>query len=311
MTSSVLRVKEELAHVRSPRHCCQLAELSALLHMDGTYRIRGNEGHSIVTESAGVNTARKIYTLIHSLFEVETSLLKVERSSPRKGKVYRLEIPEQPGFHQMLNEIGVLDSALSPEPTVPRRLLRSECCAAAALRGAFLGGGYTSEPYRPADFEITFATRETALTFLELFRRKSIEPGMRQRRNQWVVYLKSRPGISEFFAVTGAHHAYLELESQAIINSTKNSVNRVVNCDAANARRLAESSLRQREAIGRLRSAGLLQRLDPALADLADARARNPQASLAELGQLLEPPVSKAVVQARMRRLTSQAPPGP
>jgi len=36
---------------------------------------------------------------------------------------------------------------------------------------------------------------------------------------------------------------------------------------------------------------------------------RYPQASFAELGRLMDPPVSKAVVQARMRRLESLLPP--
>lgn len=276
--------------------------------MDGTYRISGQEGHSLVTESAGVNAARKIYTLIHALFGIETSLVKVERSSPRKGRVYRLEISEQAGFFQMLNELGVLDNTLAPEPAVPVRLTRNDCCVSAALRGAFLGGGYASEPYGKADFEITFSTRDAALAAKELLLRKSIKPGMRQRRNQTVVYLKSRAQISEFFALTGAHHACLEWQSQSIMSGTRSAVNRLVNCDSANARRLAESSLRQRGAIGRLSSSGVLHRLDSVLIELAHARCENPQASLAELGQLLDPPVSKAVVQSRMRRLTSAVP---
>src|SRR5665647_751048 len=141
MTSSVHRVKEELGHLKPSRHCCQVAELSALLHMDGSYTIRGSEGHVLVTESSGVYTARKIYSLVHTLFELETPVIKVTRSTPRRGDVYRLEIHEQPGFQQALNELGVLDVHLSPEPVVPRRLTRNDCCAASALRGAFLGGG--------------------------------------------------------------------------------------------------------------------------------------------------------------------------
>jgi len=309
MTSASHRVKEELSHVRSPRRCCQLAELSALLHMDGTYRISGG-GHSLATESAGVGTARKVYTLIHALFDVETPLVQVERNTPRKGKVYRVEVNDQPGFHQMMNELGVLDSSLTPELAVPRRFLKNDCCAAAALRGAFLGGGYIGEPYRPADFEICVASGDTAESFAQLFRRKSIDVGLRRRRGQWVLYLKSRTRIAEFLAITGAHHAYLEWESHAILNSTKSSVNRLVNCDSANARRLAESSLKQREMISKLRSAGLVARMEPPLAQLVEARTSYPQASLAELGQMMSPSVSKAVVQARMRRLASMVPLG-
>lgn len=310
MTSSVHKVKQELANCRASRRCCRIAELSALLHMDGTYRIRGHEGHYLVSESSGVHTARKIYTLIHQLFQVETSLVKVQRSSPRRESVYRLEIPEQEGFHQMLNEIGVLDSSLSPDTAIPRRITRNACCVAAALRGAFQGGGYLTEPYGPADFEIAFSSKDTAVAFRDLFSRKSLEPGMRQRGNQWVLYLKKRQQISDFLAVTGAYSAHLEWESQTIIKATKNAVNRLVNCDAANARRLAEASLRQREVIKELRGLGLLDNADPVLVELAGVRTAHPQASLAELGKLLEPPVSKAAVQGRMRRLSSMLPDG-
>jgi DNA-binding protein WhiA len=303
MTSSVHRVKEELGHYRPSRHCCRVAELSALLHMDGTYMIRGSGGHMLVTESSGVYTARKIYTLLHSLFELETPLVKVTRSSPRRGTVYRLELPDQPGFHQALNELGVLDASLSPEELVPRRLTRSDCCAASALRGAFLGGGYISEPLGPADLEISFSSRESARAFDELFRRRGLRPGTRQRRNQWVLYFKQRQQISSFLAVVGAHGAHLSWESRTIMNSTRNAVNRLVNCDAANARRLAEASLRQREIVSRLMALGVLADAPGELAELADARLRYPQASMAELGRMLDPPATKAVVQGRMRRL--------
>jgi len=305
MTSTLQKAKEELAHYRGSRRCCQLGELSALLHMDGTYGIRGREGNFLVTESSSAYTARKINTLIHNLFEVETSMVKVERSSPRKGNVYKLEAAEQPGFHQMLNELGVLGLNLSPEPWVPKRLSGRKCCASAVLRGAFLGGGYISEPYGPADFEISFTSRAAAVPCEDLFRKKSLLPGLRKRRSHWVLYLKKRDHISEFLAITGAHSAHLEWESQTIMNSTRNRVNRLVNCDAANARRLSEASLRQRELIRELKAQGLLVKADPMLAELAEARLNYPQASLAELGKFLDPSVSKATVQGRMRRIES------
>ena len=179
---------------RSSRKCCRLAELSALMHMDGTYTISGSRGHSLVTESAGPSTARKIYTLVHSLFEIKTSVVKVSRSSPRRGNVYRLEVPEQPGFHQVLNELGLLDSSLTPVRTVPSRLTRNDCCVASALRGAFLGGGYVSEPFGPAELEISFSSHDSCVAFKDLMRRKSLEPGIRRRRSQWVLYLKKAAG---------------------------------------------------------------------------------------------------------------------
>lgn len=308
MTSAIQKVKQELAHHQSSRRCCRLAELSALLHMDGTYTIRGGKRHVLVTDSSGVNTARKIFTLIHALFDVETPVIQVQRSSPCHENIYRLEIGDQPGFQQMLYELGILDRRLSPERSLPIRITRNDCCVAAALRGAFLGGGYVSEEFGPADLEISFSSGEASRSFEQLFIRKSLSPGFRARRGQWVLYLKKREQISAFLAVTGAHSAHLQWESQTIINSTKNKVNRLVNCDAANARRLAEASLMQREVISELMSLGLLGRGDPVLLEMAEARIRHPQASLAELGKLLDPPVSKSSVQSRMRRLLSLLP---
>jgi len=308
MTTTAQKVKEELARRRSSRRCCQLAELSALIHMEGTYRIRGKERHYLVTESSDVLTARKIYTLMHALFPVETPMVKVQKSSPRKENVYRLEVPDQAGFHQMLYELGVLDSSLTPGQSIPGRLTRNPCCVAPTLRGAFLGGGYISEPFGPADFEISFSSRTAAILIKDLFARKSLEPALRVRRGQTVLYLKRRQAISEFLAITGAHSAHLDWESQTIINSTKNAVNRLVNCDTANARRLAEASLMQQEMINVLRDEGIIDSADPALVQLAEARLKNPQAALSELGVLLVPPVSKAVVQGRMRRLFSLLP---
>jgi cell division protein WhiA len=308
MTSEVQKTKEELARLRSSRRCCRLAELSALLHMDGTYSIRGGKRHFLVTDSAGVNTARKIYTLLHSLFDVETSVIKIQRSSPSHQNVYRLEFGDQPGFHQVLNELGVLDMSLMPEQSLPSRLTRNECCASAALRGSFLGGGYISEAHRPADMEIAFSSRRNAMSVEALFKRKSLEPGIRSRRGQWVLYLKKRSSISLFLAVIGAHQAHLRWESQVIMNTVKNRVNRMVNCDAANARRIAEASTRQREVVNELKALGILDRAETALVRIAELRLSYPQASFAELGKMLDPPVSKACVQGRMRRLEALLP---
>lgn len=305
MTVVPKRARDELVHYMPGKKCCQIAELSALLHLDGTYRISGQSGHSFTVECPGANTAKKIFTLMRSNFEVEMELYKVERNSPRNESVYRLEIKEQGGYFQMLNEVGVLDSNLKPAKTIPARIVHNRCCVGAALRGAFLGGGFISEPFGKADFEITFSIEELSRQFLELLRRKEIDAELRNRRGQWVLYLKKRQDITGVLAIMGSHGTCLEWESQTIMNSVKNNVNRLVNCDSANADRLARASLRQREVINNLKSSGEYNRLDPELLELAEARLAHPQASYSELGKMLSPPVPKSVVQARMKKIES------
>ncbi|MBN1288667.1 MAG: DNA-binding protein WhiA [Actinobacteria bacterium] len=305
MNNADERVRNELAHYQASKQCCRIAELSALMHLDGVYKISGTSGHSFITESPGANTAKKVYTLVRTLFDLDMDLCRVERSSPRRESVYTVEIRDQNGFYQMLNEAGILDSNLNPMKAIPSRLVKSGCCVSAALRGAFLGGGYLSEPYGQSNLEITFTSGELAVQFRELLLRKGLKAGLRSRRGAWVLYLKKRQDITETLALIGAHGICLQWESQSVINSTKNRVNRVVNCDSANAGRLAKASLRQRELINRLKSKGVLSILEPELAELAEVRLRNPQASYGEIGKLLSPPVGKSVVQGRMKKIES------
>ncbi len=302
MSSASFRVKEEISRINSPRKCCRISELSALLHMDGSYMYRSS-GRALITESNEVFTARKIHYLMRSLFNLSDTPVVVERESPKRRKVYVLEFSEQAGFFQALNELGILDVKLSPEPCIPERIVKRDCCVSAALRGAFLGAGYLSEPYKPADLEITFSSEYAADLFSGLFKRKGIKPGKRYRNGRWVLYLKSRSSISAYLAIIGAHRAHLEYESQIIMNSTRNAVNRRVNCDSANAKRIAVSSLKQRELIMRLKNAGEFPNLEPILVELAEARLENPQASLAELGKMMRPPITKSAVQRRMRKI--------
>ncbi len=302
MSSASSLVKEEISRINPPRRCCKTSELSALLHMDGSYRF-GSGGHALITESNEVFTAKKIHSLMRSLFNLSDTPAVVKRESPKRRKVYVLEFPEQTGFFQALNELGILDLSLSPEPSVPQRIVKRDCCVSAALRGAFLGGGYLSEPYKPADLEITFSSENAADLFAGLFQRKGIKPGKRNRNGRWVLYLKSRGSISAFLAVIGAHRSHLDYESQIIMNATRSAVNRRVNCDSANARRIAVSSLKQRESILKLKNTGQLFNLEPLLVQLAEARLENPQASLAELGKMMHPSLTKSAVQRKMRKI--------
>ena len=59
----------------------------------------------------------------------------------------------------------------------------------------------------------------------------------------------------------------------------------------------------QVEAIRRLRDTDKLSTLPPGLQEIALARLNAPDASLTELGQMLDPPIGKSGVNHRMRRL--------
>ena len=80
-------------------------------------------------------------------------------------------------------------------------------------------------------------------------------------------------------------------------------VNRAMNCDNANLQKQMDASSTQVEAIRRLLESDKLSTLPPGLQEIAMARINNPDASLTELGQMLDPPIGKSGVNHRMRRL--------
>jgi DNA-binding protein WhiA len=99
----------------------------------------------------------------------------------------------------------------------------------------------------------------------------------------------------------------LELEEKALLRSVRDRANRLVNCDAANIRKTLEAARRQRMVALRLAETGKLEKLPPGYRDLAKARIDNPTATLTELGQLLQKPVSKSTIEYRWRKMEQMA----
>ena len=78
---------------------------------------------------------------------------------------------------------------------------------------------------------------------------------------------------------------------------------RAANCDEHNGERMLDTAQRQAEAIRRISLKQGLFTLPPALREIARLRVENPDLSLKELGEMLDPPLGKSGVNHRMRRL--------
>ena len=78
---------------------------------------------------------------------------------------------------------------------------------------------------------------------------------------------------------------------------------RAANCDEHNSEKMLDAAQKQAEAIRQISLKQGLFTLPPALRELARLRLENPDLSLKELGEMLDPPVGKSGVNHRMRRL--------
>ncbi len=116
--------------------------------------------------------------------------------------------------------------------------------------------------------------------------------------------LRDQQKIVTFLSRLGLTGISLRLEDMAIMRSMRDRANRIRNCDTANIKRTLKVAEEQTALALRIRDAGLVERLPPALRQLVEARLGNPEASLAELGEGLSPPITKSTVKYRWQRLS-------
>ncbi|MEW6066572.1 MAG: DNA-binding protein WhiA [Bacillota bacterium] len=296
--------KNELARVVGGKNCCRLAELAALIKMDGSVQISGQKKLSlnIVTENAAV--ARKIFKLLKNLFGLSTEILVQRKVRLRKNNVYLVRIPSQAGIEQILKALGIGEGGFAfTEEGIVKDLIVKDCCRRAYLRGAFLGGGSVNNPEGTYHLEIITDNLKHARDLAGLMQTFNLPAKVSPRKNWYVVYLKGSEQIVECLNHMGAHGAQLDFENARIYKDMRNQVNRLVNCETANLNKTVTAAVRQLEIIKYLVDTIGLDKLPKPLRETAELRLRHPDASLKELGELWDPPVGKSGVNHRMRKL--------
>ncbi len=99
----------------------------------------------------------------------------------------------------------------------------------------------------------------------------------------------------------------MDLENIRILKEMRNSVNRKVNCEAANINKTVNAAVRQVEDIQLISRTVGFESLSDGLAQIARLRLKYPDATLKELGMMLNPQVGKSGVNHRLRKLSEIA----
>lgn len=298
-------VKEELSRTAPVCSHCEKATLAALVRLEGSLVLQGQGRVALEIDTDSPATARLMVKLLHTLYSLKTELT-VRRSVLHKTPNYLIEVPMQASLAPALQELGVLSSSGLSSGVLPN-LVEKRCCAAAYLRGAFLGGGFISSPRGDFHFEMTVEREELARDILALMERSGVHAKVMKRRNNHIIYMKSGVQISAFLALVGAHQSALTMENERVIKSVRNDVNRRVNAELANQQKATEASVEQVMAIHAVVDHYGMDALPPALQEVIRLRVLHPDATLKELGQLADPPLSKSAVYHRVRRIEQMA----
>lgn len=277
-------VREELAkHISSARHC-QVAELTAIMKFCGQYG-RDAEGKLTVgvqTENEAV--AKKCFTLLKKAYNIDTNVgLTGEEQESLFAKFGDLEAPADP------------------------LIVKNSCCQRAYLRGAFLCVGSISDPEKGYHMEFVCGNEPQAQQLQQIIRSFDMDAKIVLRKKYYVVYLKEGSCIVEMLGLMEAHISLMNLENLRILKEMRNSINRRVNCETANITKTVNAATKQLEDIILIRDTYGLQNLQDHLREMAEVRLEYPDATLKELGELLEPPVGKSGVNHRLRKLSELA----
>ncbi|MDD6810482.1 MAG: DNA-binding protein WhiA [Lachnospiraceae bacterium] len=281
-------VKEELMTYISPARHCQLAELAALIHFGGKI---SEDGKHILFNVENESVVRKYFTLLQKTYNIDTVMRQEDEE-----KLFQ-------GLH-LCDEAGRIENLDRP---VNSLLIKNACCARAFIRGTFLCIGSMSDPEKGYHLEFVCNTQEQAEQLRDMIQEFQIEAKIIQRKKYFVVYLKEGAGLVDLLNVMGAYVSLMNLENLRIVKEMRNSINRRVNCEAANITKTVNAASKQIEDILLIKERCGFENLPENLREIAQVRLEYPEATLKELGEYLEPKVGKSGVNHRLRKLSEIA----
>ncbi len=96
-------------------------------------------------------------------------------------------------------------------------LIKTKCCRKSYLRGIFMGSGTISDPEKSYHLEIVCSSKNLANDLKKMINSfVDLSAKIVERKNHYIVYMKSSEYICDTLAIMGAHSQMLEFENVKI-----------------------------------------------------------------------------------------------
>ncbi len=298
MISFSANAKTEICRNISSKRCCALSTCFGILLFCNSF---GAEGIRIITESR--EFAQLLPKLFKKAFNVTFDSIPQDDAH---GKL-NFQITDSEKLHLIMSAFG-FDPADTLSLHINLPVVEEDCCKTSFLKGAFLAGGSVTDPDKGYHLELTTTHHSVAREGYTLIHEvMGFYPKTAARGGGQVLYLKQSDLISDCLIFLGAPLAAMGIMETKMEKELNNKVNRRCNCDDANTSKVVEAAQEQLAALRVLRSRGIYQQLPQKLLQAAIAREENPEASLSELAEMMEPPISKPAMNHRLKKLVSMA----
>ncbi|MCD7729475.1 MAG: DNA-binding protein WhiA [Clostridia bacterium] len=307
-TNFTEEIKAEIIKNFPGERQCSLSALSAFIRTSGSLLVEnGFYGFELSTESQ--LTAHFFAELIERYLDVDVDGFHSSSDvASGKDKLCFTCVNSRTG--ELMKELGILsedNGELFIDFTIKPELTASEESSAAYVAGAFLGGGsctipdFHSHSRTGYHLETVFRNKVTADDFANVLCGFDLLPKLVTRKENVVVYFKSREAIADMLNVMGAEGCLEKLDKIAEHKDELNNANRVSNCSVSNIDKAVTASVKQVCAIEVIRSTIGLQSLDEQLFSVAEGRLADKNASMQELADRLN--ISKSCINHRMRKI--------
>ena len=286
------QVKAELCRAPISRKCCAQAEAYGVLlycSLSTPAEVR------ITTESP--EFAARLPQLFQKAFQVRFDRL------PAEGAGKRIFSITQPDKLSALWSVFGHDPAEALVHHINYAVLEEDHCRTAFLRGAFLAGGSVTDPAKRYHLELATSHLSVSRELHALLLEMGFSPKESRRKANAITYFKQSDAIEDVLTAMGAPLAAMELMNAKAEKDLRGSINRRVNCDAANLDKAVDAAQGQIEAIYKLEERGMLENLPDKLKEAVDLRMAHPELTLSQLAELCDPPVSKSAFNHRLRKL--------
>jgi DNA-binding protein WhiA len=297
------KLKEELCHLSTEDTSESRAEFLGYVKSRGTLRIRDGTSYLVILLTS-ITSLKRLFQITRrlSLPIYETQVTEEIRFSRKRGGELSYIFADVEKFLES-NGISVRNDI------IPSPVRDDPVYFGAFVRGLYLAGGSIVDPSKEYHLEITLDTTGEFVDSLRdyLHDNFNIKCGVVKVRNKFKVYVKSAGDLMELLSLMGGKRTVAHLSRAVEVRKIRGNVSRTLNFLTANANKSGQAMARHVRAIRIIDAKIGLARLDSELKQVAILRLENEDLNLRELGEMMNPPMSKSAVYNRLKKLISIA----
>ena len=294
--SFTTQVKEDLLHYENDDYNIEYAEVLGVLRFAGEVKLGKNLGISFTCNSMGI--IRRYIKILKEKYDLDYSVLSRTISRLDNHVVFTCEISK--GADSIIKDYNLLGFEMNE--------FENEEQKKAFLRGAFLVRGSVNDPNsKSSHLEISYNSDTEILALQRIMNEFDLNARIAKRKNNYIVYIKSKDSIGEFLYLIGASKSMEYYQNIIITKEIKTTAKRTINLDLANQTKTNSAASEQLKNIQYIEYHFDLSKLDNKLLMVMKVRKDNVEASLSELLEIIheeyDPYLTKSGLNHRFRKL--------